>query len=95
MDMPKVKDCSVSGCAYNTSDSCHAMAITVGASPDNPLCDTFFLADRHGGVMDLTAGVGACKSFNCVHNKDYECTAETVHVGMKAGHPDCLTFSSR
>lgn len=92
MDMPKVLDCTVSECAYNTNKQCHAMAITVGESPQVPACDTYFEASPHGGVKNLTAGVGACKSFDCSYNKNYECSAPNVHIGMKGSQPDCLTF---
>lgn len=36
--------------------------------------DTFFVANQQGGVMGLTAGLGACKSGDCKFNKNYECT---------------------
>ena len=92
MKMPKVKGCTVENCAYNTEKSCHAMAITVGEPAGDPACDTFFSADRHGGVMDMIAAVGACKSADCKFNRDYECSATNITVGMQKGQPDCLTF---
>lgn len=95
MEMPKVMDCSVSDCAYNANKACHAMAITIGEDPDEPICDTFFESSTHGGVKDITAGVGACKSYECSYNEDYECTASNIHVGMKEDQPDCLTFEKR
>lgn len=95
MQMPKVMDCSVSNCAYNAQKACHAMAITIGEAPADPACDTFFTANKHGGVANMTAGVGACKSYDCRHNKDFECTASNVHIGMKGKQPDCLTFEKR
>ncbi len=95
MKMPKVMECSVESCAYNTMKSCHAMAITVGEPQGDPACDTFFTAEKHGGVMDMTAGVGACKSAECKFNTDYECTATSIMVGMHEGHPDCLTYQVR
>ena len=95
MEMPKVMDCTVSGCAYNTEKACHAMAITVGEQPSEPICDTFFQSDTHGGVMDMTAGVGACKTSDCRHNENFECVAANVHIGLKGNQPDCLTFETR
>jgi hypothetical protein len=95
MKMPKVMGCSVDSCAYNTEKSCHAMAITVGEPAGDPCCDTFFAAEKHGGVMDMTAGVGACKLANCKFNKDYECSAASISVGMQQGQPDCMTFEAR
>ena len=94
-EMPKVLDCTVTNCAYNTKEACHAMAITIGDAPQNPACDTFFEASQRGGVPDMTAGVGACKVSSCQHNSDYECEASNIHVGMKEGTPDCLTFEMR
>ncbi|MFO7982724.1 MAG: DUF1540 domain-containing protein [Desulfuromonadales bacterium] len=94
MEMPKVMDCSVDGCAYNNEKECHAMAITIGDAPDDPSCDTYLEAPGNGGVMDMTAGVGACKSYECSHNTDYECTASNVRIGMKGDEPDCLTFTT-
>lgn len=93
MKMPEVMKCSVDQCAYNASNACHAMAITVGEPDGEPACDTFFEADKHGGVQDATAGVGACKQSECTYNKDYECSAANITVGMKGGKADCLTFT--
>ncbi len=42
----------------------------------------------------MTAGVGACKMSKCSHNKDYECIAQSVTVGMQKGQPDCLTYEA-
>lgn len=95
MKMPQVKSCSVDNCAYNTKHACHAMAITIGEPGGDPACDTFFTAERHGGVMDMMAGVGACKTDECSFNKDYECTASNIQVGMKHNQPDCLTYQPR
>lgn len=94
MKMPKVMECSVESCAYNATKSCHAMAITVGEPGGDPACDTFFVAEPHGGVMDMTAGVGACKSGDCKFNKDYECVASSITVKMQKGHPDCMTYEA-
>jgi hypothetical protein len=95
MKMPKVSDCTVTNCAYNSNQACHALAITVGEEPDEPVCDTFFTAETHGGVKDVTAGVGACKAADCQFNSDYECTATGIHVGFRGNQPDCLTFEAR
>ena len=95
MEMPKVMDCSVSNCAYNTSQACHAMAITIGEPKSDPVCDTYFESEIHGGVKDMTAGVGACKSDDCQFNSDFECMASNIRVGYKENQPDCLTFQKR
>lgn len=94
MKMPKVMECSAENCAYNSGKSCHAMAITVGEPAGGPSCDTFFAAEKHGGVLDMTAGVGACKLSDCKFNKDYECSASSITVGMHKGQPDCMTFAA-
>lgn len=93
--MPTVSDCSASECAYNTHQTCHALAITIGESPQDPACDTYFESSTHGGVKDATAGVGACKSSDCQFNQDFECTAASIHVGYRGNQVDCLTFEAR
>ncbi len=93
-EMPKVKACSVKQCAYNTNQSCHAKAITVGDSR-NPDCDTFFLSKAHTKHITGNAGVGACKVSHCRYNEDFECTANGIDVGVKANHVKCLTYAPR
>ena len=95
MSMPKVMECSAGNCAYSTDKRCHAMAITVGEPSGDSSCDTFFTAKRYGGVMDMTAGVGACKLADCKFNQDYECSASSISVGMQKGQPDCMTYEAR
>lgn len=95
MEMPKVLECSAEGCAYNAEKSCHAMAITIGEPGGDPSCDTFFSTGKQGGVMDMTAGVGACKLDDCKFNQDYECTASNITVGMQQNQPDCMTYQTR
>ncbi len=56
------------------------------------ICDLYFHSSTHDGVQDMTARVGACKTADCSCHKDFECTADSIHVGMKAEEPDCLTF---
>ncbi len=91
MEMPKVLECMVSDCAYNSDQKCHAMAITVGDEV-HPTCDTFCRAETMGGDTSYNAGVGACKVAPCLHNKDLECQAQEISVGYKEGEVDCLTF---
>lgn len=93
MKMPRVIDCSVTDCAYNSNSMCHAMAITVGSS--TPLCDTFFKKERKGGAMDVIGGVGACKVESCKFNDSFECTADGIHVARHADKAECDTFSPR
>ncbi len=92
-NMASVSDCTCSECAYNTDQSCHAIAITVG-DEDNPMCDTFFNTSGRGGTRG-TAGVGACKVAACRHNENFECAAGTIHVGKLGNDSSCLSFSAR
>lgn len=92
MKMPDVTECSAESCAYNKGMECHAIAITVGEPAGDPACDTFFEAEQHGGVDDMTAGVGACKLSDCSFNTNYECSASSITVGMMDGQADCMTF---
>ena len=90
VDLPVVRECSATACAYNAKQSCHAKAITVGDGV-HPACDTFLPSNVHTHDSAL-AGVGACKVSSCKHNKDFECTAESIRVGNHQTHADCLTF---
>lgn len=92
MKMPKVMECEVENCAYNANKGCHALAITVGDPEGEPSCDTFFTAEKPGGVKDMTAGVGACKLGECKFNKDFECSADSITVGWQRGQADCMTY---
>ncbi len=94
MKMPKILNCTVTDCSYNSSKVCHAMAITVGSSK-HPICYTFLKMPQKGGAMDMTGSVGACKESDCKYNKSLECTASGINVGMHKDHADCTTFSSR
>ncbi|WP_250458711.1 DUF1540 domain-containing protein [Microbulbifer litoralis] len=88
-DMPEVAHCTVASCAYNTDDSCHARAITIGDG-DNPGCDTYFTNDTHTR-SHRAAGVGACKVADCSFNDDFECSADGIDVGRQGESPKCLT----
>lgn len=90
--MPNVLYCNVNECAYNAEDSCHAMAITV--DNQEAMCDTFFNHQPKGGIRELKAGVGACKSDGCVHNRLLECTAPGIKVSRHNNKPACDTFST-
>ncbi|MHC5053768.1 MAG: DUF1540 domain-containing protein [Planctomycetota bacterium] len=89
----KVIDCSMADCAYNTSNQCHAMAITVGS--ECPMCDTYVEGEQKGGLDDAAGGVGACKMASCKANVDLECTADGIHVQQHGSHPDCASFTPR
>ncbi|GGK84392.1 DUF1540 domain-containing protein [Mangrovihabitans endophyticus] len=92
MAMPRVQECSVSGCGYN-HNGCTAFAITIGGAGSE--CDTFVDSPVKGGIGQLTAQVGACKRTDCVHNEDLECHASAIVVGAGADRADCLTFEAR
>jgi hypothetical protein len=94
IEMPLVSACSVAECAYNTSNCCHARAITVGDSV-HPGCDTFLDSAMHSKAEQRKAGVGACKATACRHNDDYECVAENISVGHASTSVCCLTYEVR
>ena len=92
LEMPRVRECTVSGCGYN-HNGCTAFAITIGSA--NSECDTFVDTDAKGGMGQLTAQVGACKRAECVHNTDLECHAPAIVVGSGADAADCLTYEPK
>lgn len=93
VDMPLVERCTVSACAYNAEQKCHAKAITVGDGAF-PGCDTFFASPVHSRRQN-EAGVGACKVDQCRYNSDFECAADFISVGQKSGKVHCLTYKRR
>lgn len=90
--MPRVSECEVYDCAYNSNKTCHAIAITIG-DWERPMCDTFIQSLRHGGTKE-TAGVGACKIVSCTHNTNFECCADSVIIGRSANKGKCITFAA-
>jgi hypothetical protein len=92
MEQPRVQECTVSGCGYN-HDGCHAFAITIGTT--NSECATFFDTPGKGGLLQITAQVGACKRVECKHNAEFECRAPSITVGRGADVADCMTFEAR
>lgn len=92
---PMVEKCSVTECAYNKEEICHALAITVG---DNtacvPRCDTYFPNEQHSEVF-AQAVVGACKASCCVFNQEFECAAGAIRVDHHGKEVDCVTFKPR
>jgi hypothetical protein len=94
MEMPVIKSCDVTECAYNQKNECHALAITVGDSR-GPMCDTFWRMDTKGGDPAQTGHVGACHMSQCMFNMDLECQAGGITVAKKGNEPDCITFKAR
>ncbi len=94
MNMPKVTQCSAEQCAYNTGEICHALAITVGDTT-HPMCDTFCPSSMQGGDVSSTAGVGACKTSECLYNVSLECQAPSIQVGCVGEEVDCLTYDAK
>ena len=90
MTMPKIFDCEMTDCVYNTDNECHTIAITVG--DQSPICDTCMKGSKKGGIMDMTAGVGACKVESCMFNQSLECSVEGIHIRQHSGHAECDTF---
>jgi hypothetical protein len=95
IEMPVVSECLVTACAYNTGNSCHARAITVGDTAIHPGCDTFLDSAPHSKAKQRNAGVGACKATACRHNDDYECMTDQISVGYASNSVCCLTYQNR
>jgi len=96
--MPRISACEQGECSFNSKGSCHAIAITVGDGNHHAMCDTAMIGAHKGGVAGETGGVGACKEGDCRFNRDYECTAKEVDVGIHAGEhdcADCLTYARK
>ena len=91
LELPVVRECLVSECAYNRELICHAQVITVGDAA-HPACDTFVASARRGR-SDARAGVGACMVSACRYNSDLCCRASTIAVGYHGVHADCMTFT--
>jgi hypothetical protein len=98
IEMPVVAECSVTECAYNLDNCCHARAITVGDGV-HPGCDTYLSMSNspssHSKAKQRIAGVGACKVVSCQYNEDYECMAEDIKVGHASPDVNCLTYRQR
>ncbi|MCM1129774.1 MAG: DUF1540 domain-containing protein [Alistipes senegalensis] len=95
--MPLVKNCSVTRCAYNNENRCHAKAITVGDG-QCPGCDTFLdMPDpsSHAHQPGCRAGVGACKVSSCKFNTDYACMANNISVAIPGNRALCATYAPR
>lgn len=92
MEMPRVSECTVTGCGYNQG-GCTAFAITIGQLSSE--CDTFVDSELKGGIGTATAQVGACKRTECVHNANLECKAPAIVVGVGQDMADCLTFEAK
>jgi hypothetical protein len=93
MELPTVAECSVDGCSYNHDHECHAAAVTISSTGTEASCATFIPLGVKGGLDKVVSHVGACQRADCLHNKDLECTAESVRVGPGADNADCLTYS--
>ncbi|HEY5926617.1 MAG TPA: DUF1540 domain-containing protein [Kofleriaceae bacterium] len=94
IEMPKVEECDAIGCAYNVDRACHARAITVGHGV-HPGCDTYLSSGQHVPDGPQCAGVGACKVAVCRHNRELECTAPSIRVGVRGDAGECGTFEKR
>lgn len=92
VEMPVISSCAVSDCAYNTRDTCHARAITVGDGV-HPGCDTFLDSGADSQDDSHVGGVGACKVSGCQHNHELSCRADTIEVGRSGSDVRCMTFT--
>ncbi|MDR3360963.1 MAG: DUF1540 domain-containing protein [Bifidobacteriaceae bacterium] len=94
--MSKVAECSVTDCAYNQVEACHAGAVTIAGPSGRAGCATFIPLTVKGGFTAATAAVGACQHLECAHNSDLECAAPAIQVGLRgATEADCLTFAAK
>lgn len=91
LEMPRVQECTVSGCSYN-HDGCRAFAITIGRA--NSECDTFMDSSAKGGFDQVIAQVGACKRAECKFNHELECRAPAISVGQGTDIADCMTYQA-
>lgn len=92
LNVPVIAGCEVRDCAYNTDNTCHAKAITVGDGV-SPSCDTMVRHDMEPNEMNI-AGVAACKVRDCVFNNDLECDAAHVFVGRHGDGAVCVTYTA-
>ncbi|MDR2348151.1 MAG: DUF1540 domain-containing protein [Bifidobacteriaceae bacterium] len=93
-EMSKVAECSVTGCAYNQVEACHAGAVTIAGPSGRAGCATFIPLTVKGGFDQAQAAVGACQHLECAHNADLECAAPAIQVGLGGSTAaDCLTFA--
>jgi hypothetical protein len=90
--MPRVAECTVTGCSYNHDEAYGAFAVTVATESS---CATFIPLDTKGGLSKVVSQVGACQRADCAFNQDLECTAGSVRMGAGADAADCLTFQKR
>ncbi len=91
VEMPEVMQCEADQCSYNVGRMCHARGITVGDMQQH-LCDTMWKTKQHTQRRE-GAGVGACRSANCIHNEDLECQADGINVTLSGGIAHCGTFA--
>jgi hypothetical protein len=92
-EIPQVKQCKATDCAYNRDKACHALAITIGQS-DNPICNTYLVSDTHTTTEQI-GGVGSCKVSSCFHNADFECHADGIQVDHASSEVVCKTYKRR
>lgn len=90
--MPRVAECTVTGCSYNPDEACGAFAVTVTTDSS---CATFIPLDSKGGLSKVVSQVGACQRADCAFIQDLECAAGSVRMGASADAADCLTYQKR
>lgn len=86
-DASPVLTCMATGCSFNSSEVCHAGAITVGE--DHPQCDMY----THSAVpmADEMSSVSKCSVSNCFFNESMGCHAVGITLGNHGDHADCFT----
>ncbi len=93
-EMPYIRDCTATGCAFNVRRGCRAEAITLGRE-GRAACKTFLPGGTSTRGGNGPAAVGACAMYMCLHNRDLMCMAYRIKVGIRQGRADCLTFKNR
>lgn len=90
---PRVMDCLVERCSFNSGKKCHAFAVTIGDGT-HPMCDTFAALNEKGGTVNVIGKVGACKVMKCKFNVSLGCSAPSVEIKYHGEHGDCSTFEN-
>ncbi len=91
--IPKISNCAMDDCSFNTNHICHAKSISVG--DDHQKCDTYSASEHKSGEGSVIGGVGSCKVVKCLFNKGgMLCGAGGITISRHDDHADCLMFKS-
>jgi hypothetical protein len=93
-DLPNVKSCTATDCAFNDCWSCRSPFIVVG-DHEKPACNTYKKSDFPADDIDTVAEVKACNMFMCLRNRDLMCIAYHIKVRVRDGVPLCHSYKNR